>query len=1160
MDGVVGGEVRIRLLGAIEARDAADEALDLGPEKCRAVLAALALSVGEAVPVGRIIDLVWGAAPPRTAEKTLQSYVTRLRKGLGHDTITRTGTAYRLELSPAAVDVVRFQRCLAAAEPAAALEEWQGPPLTGLVDGGFGPVIDGLTEQWLGALESELTDQVDHNAGAAIGRLTELTADHPFREGLWALLMTALYRVGRQADALAAYGRARRQLVDHLGVEPGPRLRELEASILDQDERLGATQPPPGPAVVPPTGTVTLAFADVTGLVELWATHRNELNRALTWIEDRVRSTAEGLGGHVFNVSGESFGVAFDRPSEACRWAVELQTIVAEGTDTQAGGLGVRIGVNTGETEDRGPGYFGPAVNVAAALAAVGHPGQTLLSSTTAALLDDSTVLVPLGTYRLDQVLTDRRILQLGHGDHPPLRTEESRRGNLPRRLGPILGRDGDLEAIAAALVDTPVLTLIGPGGIGKTRLAVTAARVSQEDFPDGAWLVELAGIASSDDVPRAVAAVLETREDPTKGPVGSIAASLATRQSLIVLDNCEHVVDGAAELAAALQESCPRLRILVTSREGLGVPGEQLMVVRPLEPEGAGVDLFIERARAAAPSFDPADDRDRIAEICRRLDGVPLAIELAAARIKTLSPADLIDRLDDRLRLLSGGRRGSVERHRTLRATVQWSYDLLDPAEQVLFRRLSVFAGTFDLAAATQVADGPGAPIAAAVDGGVSAPEPGATPAHHRTDAFDHDVGDLLGGLVDRSMLIVESGPFGRRFRLLETMRQFGAECLSDAGNTDLIAARHAHWCLEEVQATGDGLRGQGEVAAVARLTELWPNLRAGFDWACAVGDRSLALALVRPIAPEILLRARTEIGDWLERLLEIPISADRTEGGQSDDEDLVPFALMWSAHRHTIEQNHDAFDRLVAHHGAADHPWVAYGRAFLYEDPDALATTWPAASALAEDRGDRYTAGLIRMGGRGQSLISWGRFDEVDAFANEERAHYEVNGPPTVLTFCIAMLAYSALLQGDEERAEVLFDEAAAIDTPDRTLGIDDAMQARSAIRRGRPEQAMEFLSQHIENLLDSRNFYMTKAAAVDFINALHAVGELDRAAQIRGYLSRPDLLDIELSRSLLDPTVADEPLDPEAERRGRLLNARTALEHMAEALVDRANSRGG
>ena len=454
----------------------------------------------------------------------------------------------------------------------------------------------------------------------------------------------------------------------------------------------------------------------------------------------------------------------------------------------------VRIGVHTGETEERGKGYFGPAVIVAARLAAAAHGGQVLVSGLTAALVDRGD-LRDLGTFRLEGVVVEQRIFQLGDEAHPPLRTDGTRRGNLPRRLGRLIGRDRDLAVVQHALARAPLVTLVGPGGIGKTRLAVAAA---QRDG-GGAWLVELAEHGSSKDVPRAVAEVLGVNEVRGRTLTESIVSALEARPSLLVLDNCEHVIDGAVDLAQAITQGCPHVRILATSREGLGVPDEQSVAVAPLDMS-SGIELFNERASAAGGAFDPEASRGDVEEICRRLDGVPLAIELAAARTSGLAPAELVARLDGRLRLLTGGRRSSVERHRTLRATIQWSYDLLSPQQQQVFQRLSIFAGPFDVAAAEAVV------------------------ADAEVDR--HDVDHLLGDLVDRSMLVAESGPFGRRLRSLETIRQFGAEHLSAAGSTDLIAARHACWCCEEVTRIRELLEGPAEIEGATRLDELWPNL----------------------------------------------------------------------------------------------------------------------------------------------------------------------------------------------------------------------------------------------------------------------------------------------------------------------------------------------
>ena len=295
--------------------------------------------------------------------------------------------------------------------------------------------------------------------------------------------------------------------------------------------------------------------------------------------------------------------------------------------------------------------------------------------------------------------------MQLDDGRHPPLHTEDSGRGNLPRRLDRIHGRDNDLDNIREALSLSPVVTLVGPGGIGKTRLALAVGM--SDDAVAGVWLVELARIASSNDVPRAVADVLDVKEGPGRSLLQSVVAALQARSALLVLDNCEHVIDGAAELVQAIARGCSNVRVLATSREALGVSGERLILVGPLDPAGSAVELFNERAEALSATFDAAASRSDVEQICRRLDGIPLAIELAAARTRTLAPSELVDRLGHRLQVLTGGLRTAPERHRTLRATIQWSYDLLEPAQQTLFQRLSVFAGPFTLEGAGTVGAG---------------------------------------------------------------------------------------------------------------------------------------------------------------------------------------------------------------------------------------------------------------------------------------------------------------------------------------------------------------------------------------------------------------------------------------------------------------------
>jgi predicted ATPase/class 3 adenylate cyclase len=1130
--------VEIRLFGGVRTTDGAGRPVDVGPAKCQILLAALALSAGSAVPVSRLVELVWSADPPRTAGKTLQSYVTRLRKGLGASAIVRTGASYRLDVEPDAVDVVRFQRLLADGDVEAALDEWTGPPLAGLDAQGLSATVDALVEQWLGAVELHLARRVETDAGAAIGSLTELTANHPFREGLWALLMTALYRVGRQADALAAYRRARRRLVDELGIEPGPRLRELEASILGHDEELRADRPSQGSALGPPTGTVTFGFSDIEDSTRLWALHRQDTAAAMARHDELIRAAVERHGGYVFATSGESFGVAFHRASDAVAWASELQAALRREPWPGEAKVRVRIGVHTGETQERAKGYFGPAVIVAARLAAAGHGGQVLLSGVTAALLDaggadEARDLRDLGTFRLDGVVAEQRILQLGEGEHPPLRTAEGRRANLPRRLGRLFGRDEDLEVVAGALVESPVVTLVGPGGIGKTRLALAAAHRAAVDLTGGAWLIELAGIASSADVPRAVAQTLDVRESAGHTLTEAVVAVLQPRRALLVLDNCEHVIDGVAELARAVADGCPNVRVLATSREGLGLGNghEQLVVVTPLEPGGPAVELFNERATAASRGFDPDASRDQVAEICRRLDGVPLAIELAAARTATLSPSELVDRLDDRLRLLTGGRRTSVERHRTMRATVQWSYDLLTAPEQVLFERLSTFAGPFDLAAAELVA----------ADAGLDA---GA-------------VDDLLGSLVEQSMVTVESGPFGRSFRLLETMRQFAAEHLSDRGETDLVAARHARWCLDRVEHAGRLLAGPAEIEAVARLAELWPNLRAAVHWACATGDRALARALIRPIVTEVYVRSQGEIGDWAERILAIT---------PPDDEELTAFALTWAARRYMRHLDRDGYERLVARYGEPDDPMIHYARAFIWSDYARMAEWAPVALASLRRQGDDYVADLFEIAALAFSLLMTGRFEEHDALMLPRAERYRAEGPPTCLSWTLTHLGTSASVQGRQHDAWRLFDEAARVAVPERTHTLRNPLHARAALRRGDRAGAFRMLRAYVGELLDHENLYLARLGCVEFVNLVAAAGNLAEAGRILDYLDATGALDDSLPYRALVADAAGRvaaglgPAPDPGEPPPATFDDRQALRYMGDVLDRLADPAGG
>ena len=477
---------------------------------------------------------------------------------------------------------------------------------------------------------------------------------------------------------------------------------------------------------------------------------------------------------------------------------------------------------------------------------AVAHGGQVVCSQTTASLVGDGLALVALGEHRLRDLTSAETVFQVGDGAFPPLRSVDVVPTNLPTVRTELIGRTEDLEAIAPLVAGERLVTLTGVGGVGKTRLALGAAASAAAGFADGCWFVELSPVTDGDDVGKAVAAAMGVSLTSAE-----LVDYLAERQVLIVLDNCEHVLDAVADLVDAILVSAADVHVIATSREPLGLDGEQVRRVPSLllpEAESslsdagsaAAVRLFADRAAAASAGFSvDAGNVAAVVEICRRLDGIPLAIELAAARVRAMAPSEIAGRLDERFRLLAGGSRRSQERHRTLLATVSWSHDLLDDDERVVFRRLSVFPGSFDLAAAEAVVS----------DGDVDA------------------VGGVVG-LVDRSLVVHEPGT--DRYRLLETLRQFGNDRLADAEETDLIRRRHAEWFLGLVQRSSPGLFGPEYGATIEALELELDNLRATAEWCADTEQWSDLAAMSSAIHPFIFQVAPVDLRAWNEQIVE--------------------------------------------------------------------------------------------------------------------------------------------------------------------------------------------------------------------------------------------------------------------------------------------------
>jgi predicted ATPase/class 3 adenylate cyclase len=577
--------------------------------------------------------------------------------------------------------------------------------------------------------------------------------------------------------------------------------------------------------------TLTFVLTDVEGSTRLWEDYHEAMGGALARHDRLVSQAVADHGGRLVKTKGEgdsAFSV-FTSPAQAVAAALELQQALAAEPWPLPAPLAVRVAIHAGEVQEREADFYGPVVNRCARLRAIGHGGQVLLSAVAAELVRDDlpkgAYLRELGVHRLKDLAAPEQVFQLCHPDlpveFPPLLSLEARPNNLPLQLTSFIGRDRELAGLRQQLVAHRLVTLTGIGGCGKTRLALQAAADALDAYPDGVWLVELAPLSEPSLVEQQLATVLGIREAAaTSGPgarilTGRLVDHLASRHTLVLLDNCEHLVEACAALSMRLVGSCRELTVLATSREPLGVAGEATfgvppLAVDPLNPADIGsieaVRLFVDRAKLVDPDFAlTAENAAAVARICRRLDGIPLAIELAAARTRSLSPQQLDARLGDRFRLLAGGSRTSLPRHQTLRAAVEWSHRLLSGPEQVLFRRLAVFAGGCTLEAAEEVcADG------------------------------DLDVLLLVVALVDRSLLVHEAAQ--GRYRMLETIRQFAWDKLVEADEVEGLRARHRDWCLALAEAAE--FATPAATAWLARLAAEQDNFRAALEWDGPPGD----------------------------------------------------------------------------------------------------------------------------------------------------------------------------------------------------------------------------------------------------------------------------------------------------------------------------------
>jgi predicted ATPase/class 3 adenylate cyclase len=599
-----------------------------------------------------------------------------------------------------------------------------------------------------------------------------------------------------------------------------------------------------------PSGVVTFLFTDVEGSTRRWEADAQAMRVALVVHDEVLRTAIEAHGGFLFKHTGDGVCAAFASPRSAIDAAVAAQRGLQ---------LPVRMGLATGEAELRDGDYFGTVLNRAARVMAAGHGGQILVAESTAGLLS-GVDLVDLGPRRLRDLPTPVQVFQVQadglRTDFPPLRALDASPGNLRPATTSFIGREAEAGEVHAAVKAHRLVTLTGVGGVGKTRLALEVAGRLVDEFPDGVWFFELAAVTDPAAVPDAVAAVLGITQQPGRSVAQSVAAALEGRVRLLVLDNCEHLLDAAADLIEAILAASATTKVVATSREGLGIVDERLWPVPSLDV-GAGIDsaavsLFIERAQAVSPGFSVAnaDEAAAVVEICRRLDGIPLAIELAASRMAAMTAGEVRDRLDQRLRLLVGSRRG-LERHHTLRHAVAWSYDLLDEPEKALLDRCSVFAGGFDLHSACAVAGFP--------------------------DASDEFATlDLLDALVRKSLLVADRTAGRTRYSMLETIRQFAEEQLVARGAATEVRAAHASYFAgreNDILALWDSPRQR---EAYDWFSVELANLRAAFRWAADQGDLDVAATIASYAGLLGTLVQTLEPIAWAEELIESARVAD--------------------------------------------------------------------------------------------------------------------------------------------------------------------------------------------------------------------------------------------------------------------------------------------
>jgi predicted ATPase/class 3 adenylate cyclase len=805
---------------------------------------------------------------------------------------------------------------------------------------------------------------------------------------------------------------------------------------------------------------VTYLFSDIEGSTRLWEADPDGAARALAWHDRISREIVSRHRGTVVKMTGDGLHAAFAESDAALAAVIDLQMALAQG-DAGLPALKVRCGLHAGADQRRDNDYYGPAVNRAARIMNAAHGGQILLSQAVAervaGTLPEGVALRELGQVRLKDLSVPERVYQVLHPalrpEFPALRSLASTPNNLPQQLDSFIDREQEMSEVRELLRRHRLVTLLAMGGIGKSRLSIQLGAEVLDDFPDGVWLIELAPISDVANVAQATAAVLGVKEEAGGGVVEALERFVRDRSLLLIMDNCEHVVRGAADLAKRLLQAGAAVKILASSRDPLQIAGETVFHVPTLpvpdahhvQPEQlaqhASVELFLDRARAAQPSFRLTEQLAApIAEICRRLDGIPLALELAAARTRTLPVDAIAARLDQRFRLLTTRDQTVLPRQRTLRALIDWSHDLLNERERAAFRRLAVFAGGWTLEAAEAVvAD---------------------------DDIVTDEVLDLLASLVEKSLVAMQAD--SGRYRMLDTVRHYALDRLQESGDGPLARARHLAWCLAFAEKVRPGLAGPNQGRWLGELDRERENMLTAHRW-CDEAENGIEQGLQLVFLLKLY---------WYQR------------------------GLMSLGYRVTLEALSRTLDNgrsVLRCRGLAD-----VGQFCSYMGRYAEARGYLEESlAIARELGDvkRIAAVLQPLG---LACMSEGSTDRArECLAEAVEVARKVDNPRQLAS---ALSCRAQLLRQQKELAEADRLSAEAIDIAQR-LGDQESVaigllnRAMVAIEQGSARTALPALKQALQIGVDTGSHFVSQAALDVMAGAAAALGDAPAAARFFG-----------------------------------------------------------